>query len=360
SHVAPARRSVLFGGVVTAVAAAGLAWGGRRLQHQRFDAARSRARVVLPAPADPAPVLPARADLGGSPVPFVTPNQDFYRIDTAYLVPQIDAQTWKLRIHGAVERPLTITYAQLLARPMMERWITMVCVSNEVGGELAGTARWRGAPLRDILREAGIRAGADQLVCRSEDGMTIGAPVAQVMDGRDAMLAVGMNGVALPLAHGFPVRMVVPGLYGYVSACKWLTDIEVTTFAAYDAYWVRNGWLAQGPIQLASRIDTPTAGRRVRVGETVVIGGVAWHQHVGVGRVEVRVDDGPWLPARLGEVPSSDTWRQWQLPWTVASRGSHSLTVRAIDADGMAQDTVGRRPLPGASSGLHRITLSAA
>ncbi|MEP6851308.1 MAG: molybdopterin-dependent oxidoreductase [bacterium] len=356
----PDRRTVLIVVGPVAAAAAGLAWGGRSLQHRRFDAARSRHRVVLPAPVEPEPAaLPARADLGRSPVPFVTRNEDFYRIDTAYVVPQIEAESWQLRITGAVERPLTLTFADLLRRPLVERWITLVCVSNEVGGYLTGTALWRGARLAPLLREAGIRPGADQLVCRSKDGMTIGTPVAAVMDGRDALLAVGMNGVPLPLAHGFPVRMVVPGLYGYVSACKWITEIEVTTFAAYDAYWVRNGWLAQGPIQLGSRIDTPAGGRRVRTGDTVTVAGVAWHQHVGVARVEVRVDDGPWMGADLGTVPSSDTWRQWTVPWRVVERGAHTVTVRAVSADGGVQDTAIRRPLPGAASGLHRITVTA-
>lgn len=352
------RRKLLMAGVTGVLLAALSGFGGRRWQHRRFDAARSRADVVLP-PAPPAQPLPPATQLAKSPLPFATPNRDFYRIDTAYVVPQVNADAWSLKIHGMVDTPVTYTLADLLAMPLIERWITMMCVSYEVGGDLIGNARFRGVPLAPLLRKAGLDPRADQLVCRSVDGMTIGAPVAQVMDGRDAMLAVGMNGTTLPTEHGFPVRMVVPGLYGYVSACKWITEIEVTTFTAYDAYWVQRGWLAQLPITLGSRIDTPKVGRKVKVGDTVTVAGVAWHQHVGVSRVQVQIDGGAWTDARLGSVPSKDTWRQWMLPWTVASAGMHKLTVRAFDATGAAQDTAVRDPYPGAASGLHSVSVHA-
>ena len=205
-----------------------------------------------------------------------------------------------------------------------------------------------------------MSAKADQLVCRSVDGMTIGAPVAEVMDGRDAMLAVGMNGQALPIAHGFPARMVVPGLYGYVSACKWIKEIEVSTFSAFSAYWVREGWIPKAPIQLSSRIDTPSSGKRVSVGETVTVAGVAWHQHVGIKAVQVQVDDGPWLDARLGSVPTTDTWRQWVTSWKVAGQGpAPPHRARRGRTRRRAEHAASRSRIPGASSGLHRIGVTA-
>ena len=228
----------------------------------------------------------------------ITPAADFYRIDTALSVPQINPATWRLRIHGLVDKPIELSYADLLARPLIERWITLACVSREVGGDeddLIGNARFLGAPLADILREAGVHAAPTNWCARSSDGMTIGAPTAVVMDGRDAMLAVGMNGDPLPVEHGFPVRMVVPGLYGYVSACKWIVDIEATTFSAFNAYWVAEGWNQQGPIVVSSRIDTPRSSAQVQVGPPVAVAGVAWEQHVGVSKVEVQVDNGSWV-----------------------------------------------------------------
>src|SRR6202000_669048 len=225
-------------------------------------------------------------DLGKSGVPFVTPNGDFYRIDTALSVPQIDPTKWKLRIHGQVDHEMTLTYDDILARPLIERWITLACVSNEVGGNLISNARFLGAPLADILREAGVHPGAGQLVSTSSDGMTIGTPTAVVMDGRDAMLAVGLNGDPLPVEHGFPVRMVVPGLYGYVSACKWIVDIEATTFSSFDAYWVARGWVQETRIVVSSRINTPKPSAQLPLGQPVTVAGVAWDQHVGVAKVE--------------------------------------------------------------------------
>jgi DMSO/TMAO reductase YedYZ molybdopterin-dependent catalytic subunit len=328
----------------------------------RFDAQRARRRVALPAPASPAPPLTGHPDLGKSGIPWRTPNADFYRVDTALSVPQIDPDGWRLRIHGMVDRPLTLTYRQLLARPLIERWVTLCCVSNNVGGSLIGNAKFLGAPLRDLMREAGVHPGTEQLLLTSEDGMTIGCPSAVALDGRDSMLAVGMNGVPLPVVHGFPVRVVVPGLYGYVSACKWVVDIEATTFAD-KAYWVQDGYYQHPPIELESRIDRPREGQEVPVGRPVAIAGVAWDQHVGVSAVRVQVSgpgaDGRWLDARLGSVPSTDTWRQWVVAWTPPAAGTYTLRVRAVDGAGRPQSTIDEPPYPEGATGLDTITVRA-
>ncbi|WP_256107887.1 molybdopterin-dependent oxidoreductase, partial [Streptomyces sp. ODS05-4] len=318
--------------------------------------------VSLPAPGAPADPLPRGAQLRVPGVsPFTTPNKDFYRVDTALVVPKVDAGAWRLRIRGeGVRKPLTLSFQDLLKRELIERDITLTCVSNEVGGPYAGHARWIGVRLADLLGEAGVRppskgGRADQLVSRSVDGMTIGTPVEDVMDGRDAMLAVGMNGEPLPFVHGFPVRMVVPGLYGYVSACKWIQDIELTTFDAYDAYWVKREWAAKAPIKTQSRIDTPKPFARPAAG-TVMVAGVAWAQHRGIERVEVRVDDGPWQRADLAPVPSTDTWRQWSFPCQ-ATPGSHTLTVRATDGTGETQTEKRTRTIPDGASGWHSVVV---
>lgn len=357
------RRRFLAGGATAAGLAVVSGFGGRAAQHARFDVAAARARVVLPSPADSgrssAGPAPGPSDLGRSGVPWATPNTDFYRVDTVLSVPQIDPSTWTLAIHGMVERPITLRYQDLLAMPLVERWITLCCVSNEVGGTLIGNARFLGARLADILRMVGVHPDADQLVLSSADGMTIGTPTAVVTDGRDALLAVGMNGVPLPVEHGFPVRVVVPGLYGYVSACKWVVDIEATTYARQQAFWVKGGWAARTDIKLESRIDTPRSGAVVPVGKPVAIAGVAWDQHVGVSAVEVQIDGGQWLPARLAAVPSADTWRQWVVPWTPSTTGSHSLRVRATDAAGTPQTETAVGSYPSGATGLHAITVRA-
>jgi DMSO/TMAO reductase YedYZ molybdopterin-dependent catalytic subunit len=353
------RRQFMQGSFVTAAIAIVTGFGGRAGISKRYDVTKVRAAVTLPVPASPAPTLANGTDLGKSGVPWITPLASFYRVDTALAVPQINPSGWTLNIHGMVDKSIQLSYAEILAMPLIERWITLTCVSNEVGGDLVGNARFLGARLPDILREAGVHGGADQLVCRSSDGMTIGTPTAVVMDGRDAMLAVGMDGAPLPVEHGFPVRMVVPGLYGYVSACKWIVDIEVTTFSAYSAYWVEQGWIAQAPIITESRIDTPRSGGSVTVGKSVAIAGVAWQQHVGISKVEVQIDIGPWEQARLAPVPSVDTWRQWVLPWTPTQAGSHSIRVRATDNNGQVQISTNAEPFPGAGTGWHTITVNA-
>jgi DMSO/TMAO reductase YedYZ molybdopterin-dependent catalytic subunit len=290
--------------------------------------------------------------------PYVTRNRDFYLIDTALAVPQIDPATWRLRVHGRVRTPLTLSYEQLLARPLVERYVTLACVSNEVGGELVGNARWLGVPLKDLLDEVAPLDGADQVVSRSVDGFTAGTPTAALRDGRDALLAVGMNGEPLPVHHGFPVRMVVPGLYGYVSATKWLAELELTSFADFDAYWVRRGWARRASVKTQARIDTPQQGARPAPGR-LVVAGVAWAQGRGVSRVEVRVDDGEWREARLAAAVSVDTWRQWTLPWDAAP-GRHRLSVRATDNAGETQPEQERPPLPDGATGWHTVTVTVA
>jgi DMSO/TMAO reductase YedYZ molybdopterin-dependent catalytic subunit len=353
------RRAFLQGSAAAAGLAVIAGFGGRAAQHSRFDVAKARSKVALPAPASAAAVLPAGVDLGKSGVSWQTANGTFYRVDTALSVPQIDPRGWSLRIHGMVEREIRLSYDELLHRPLVERWITLCCVSNEVGGYLIGNARWLGARLADLLREAGVSPDSDQLLMTSFDGMTVGAPAKVVLDGRDALLAVGMNGAPLPVEHGFPVRVVVPGLYGYVSACKWVVDINATTFAKQSAYWITGGWAQQNSIKLESRIDTPRSGKRITVGKPIAIAGVAWDQHVGVSAVQVQVDDGAWLPARLAAVPSTDTWRQWVVAWTPPRPGGYTLRVRATDAAGNPQVEQRADPFPSGATGLHTITVHA-
>ncbi|MEV4012944.1 molybdopterin-dependent oxidoreductase [Nonomuraea angiospora] len=340
------------GGAVVAVGSAvlGQALGGRRA----VDAAR--VRVALPRPATPARPIPAGADLhirGLSP--FITNNRDFYRVDTALVVPQVDPNAWKLRIHGMVDRPVELTYQELLGMPLTEADVTLTCVSNEVGGEYVGNARWLGVRMAEVLRRAGLRSGADMLLSTSADGFTCGTPVDVVMDGRDALFAIAMNGEALPVAHGFPVRQVVPGLYGYVSATKWVVDIKVTRFDQDEAYWTPRGWAAKGPIKTQSRIDVPKSGDSVKAGRAT-IAGVAWAQHTGVDAVEVRVDQGQWRQARLAEVPGPDTWRQWSIDWD-ATAGEHTIQVRATDAAGRTQTDQEAPPPPDGATGWHTITV---
>ncbi|MFD5412828.1 molybdopterin-dependent oxidoreductase [Streptomyces nojiriensis] len=355
------RRGFLTAATLTAAAAAGAGVAGRALSGRRGrGAVASRNGLALPAPASPAPAVPAGAQLKVPQISsFTTPNRDFYRVDTALVVPKVDAGTWRLRILGkGVARPRGYTLDQLLARPLVERDITLTCVSNEVGGPYVGTARWLGVPLADLLAECGVRAPskggpADQLVARSVDGMTLGSPVEDVMDGRDAMLAVGMNGEPLPFEHGFPVRMLVPGLYGYVSACKWITEIELTTFDAYDPYWVKRKWARRAPVKTQCRIDTPKPFARPTAG-TVMVAGVAWAQHRGITRVELRIDEGPWQDADLAAQDTLDTWRQWSYRWQAAP-GGHTITVRATDGTGAVQTEQRARTVPDGASGRHSV-----
>jgi DMSO/TMAO reductase YedYZ molybdopterin-dependent catalytic subunit len=351
------RRRVLVAGGLTAAAAVIAGVGGRFLERTHFQALASRGKIRLPKPASPVRPLPAGASLDVPGLsPFLTTNSAFYRVDTALVVPQVVADTWRLRIHGMVDNPMTLSFRDLTARKLIERDITLTCVSNEVGGPYVSTATFLGAPLADLLREAKVRPGAQQIASRSVDGWTSGTPTSVVMDGRDAMLAIGMNGVPLPVEHGFPVRMVVPGLYGYVSATKWLVDLELTTFGAFDSYWVQRGWSQQAPIKTESRIDTPQSGADLTRGR-IPIAGIAWAQHRGIRKVEVRVDDGPWHEATLALEPSADTWRQWVWRWD-ATAGQHTLAVRATDDEGVTQTSAVADPVPNGATGWHTIQVS--
>ncbi|MFN7151122.1 MAG: molybdopterin-dependent oxidoreductase [Microthrixaceae bacterium] len=352
--LAGSRRAFLGAAGALGAAGVGAAATGRWLSG-RFSAAASRAATMLPRALRPLPAIPEGADLGVEGVtPFTTPNADFYRIDTALTVPQVDVETWRLRIDGMVGRPLELTFDELLEREIVEADITMTCVSNEVGGGLVGNARWLGVRLDALLDEAGIDPDADQVVGRSVDGYTCGFPTA-ALDGRDALVAVGMNGEPLPLRHGFPARLIVPGLYGYVSATKWLRQIELTRFDRFDHYWVPRGYAVEAPIKTASRIDTPRGLARIPVGPTP-IAGVAWAQTRGITKVEVRIDDGDWQAAELGDQLNDDVWRQWVLRWD-ATPGRHTVTVRATDGTGAIQTDERSEPLPDGSSGLHQIVV---
>lgn len=311
--------------------------------------------TTLPPVASPLPTIPGGTDLG---VPgnsaFVTPTADFYRIDTALSVPQVSTDGYTIRIFGMVDREMTLTYEDLLRRTQIESDITMTCVSNEVGGRLVGNARWQGIRLDELLAEAGIAPSADQVVGRSVDDYTCGFPVEAATDGRDAMIALGMNGEPLPIEHGFPARLIVPGLYGYVSATKWLKEIEITTFDAFDSYWVPRGWANRAPIKTSSRIDTPEAFNTIS--GVAMIAGVAWAQTRGVEKVEVQIDDGDWMPAQLGDELNESTWRQWKIPWTVTP-GRHTITCRATDGDGVLQAEERARPMPDGSTGWHSVVV---
>jgi DMSO/TMAO reductase YedYZ molybdopterin-dependent catalytic subunit len=288
--------------------------------------------------------------------PWRTPNQDFYRIDTALSEPLVRAEDWTLRVHGMVENEVELDYDQLVGMGLESRWLTLNCVSNEVGGHLIGNALWTGIPIADVLALAKPTADADAVLSTSHDGWTAGTPLDVLTDGRDALFAVGMNGQPLPVAHGFPVRMIVPGLYGYVSATKWVVELEVSRFDDFEAYWTTRGWAERGPVKVASRIDVPSSRAHVTAG-TVAVAGVAWAQHRGIQGVEVRVDDGDWNAARLAAVPSTDTWRQWVWEWD-AEPGEYRLQVRATTADGEVQTSELAQPVPDGASGWHTIDVT--
>lgn len=345
------RRFLATAGVLAA--GAGVAAATGRALEGRFSAAASRLALALPTATNRLEAVPANAQAPNA-APFFTSNAKFYRIDTALTVPQVPIETWTLRITGMVDTELELTYDDLVDRGLIEADITLTCVSNTVGGDLVGTARWLGARLDDLLAEAGVDPAADQIVGRSVDGYTCGFPVA-VLDGRDALVAIGMNGEPLPLAHGFPARLIVPGLYGYVSATKWLTEIEVTTFEKFDHYWVPRGYSAEAPVKLQSRIDAPRGLDRIPPGP-FVIGGVAWAQTIGIDAVEIQIDGGQWMPVELAGEVNDTTWRQWSLPWE-ATPGRHSLTVRATDRNGAIQTSERSEPLPNGATGHHTVVV---
>ncbi|MEQ8718805.1 MAG: molybdopterin-dependent oxidoreductase [Acidimicrobiales bacterium] len=313
--------------------------------------------------------LGSSTDVASAPLPgsfddldgistLVTPNDDFYRIDTALSVPQVDPANWRLSITGMVEEPFEISFDELVAMDFVTEPVTLSCVSNEVGGRLVGNAVWQGVPLADLLDRAGVRDGATQVVGRSVDGWTAGFPTEVATDGRVAMVAVTMNGEPLPVKHGFPARLVVAGLYGYVSATKWLSEIELTTLEDFDGYWVPRGWSKFGPIKTQSRIDVPRNGRDLVAGAQP-IAGVAWAPSRSVEKVEVQVDDGPWREAELSEELSDNSWRQWMLAWD-ATPGDHRIRVRATDGDGDTQIEDRSSPAPDGATGWHTVSVSVA
>ncbi|WP_277213374.1 molybdopterin-dependent oxidoreductase [Isoptericola croceus] len=338
------------GAVVAVVASRAVSAGSRAVEVVR-DAIR------LPRAADPAPAVPAGADLGVPGAdPYISPNDDFYRIDTALRVPAVDPADWSLRVTGLVDEPFELTWDELLELPLTEHHVTLACVSNAVGGDLIDNALWLGYPIRELLARAKPQADADMVLSRSVDGWTAGTPLEILTDpDRESLLAIGMNGEPLPEQHGFPARLVVPGLYGYVSATKWVTELKVTRFADDEGYWTPRGWSALGPVKLQSRIDVPRGGS-VDAGE-IVVAGVAWAQHTGIDAVEVSVDDGPWQAAEVADTVGPDTWRQWRYVWD-APAGDHTITVRATDADGQVQTSDEAPPAPDGATGWHSVQVS--
>ena len=352
------RRQFIQLAVWSSAAAAVAGVGAQVLTGASAAVTAVRTKITLPKPATEAPIVPAGAELDIPGLsPWIIPSKDFYRIDTALQVPSVDPKTWKLLITGMVENEVEITFAELLKLPLEEKYVTLACVSQEIGGNLIGNALWLGYPIRTLLERAKPKGGADMVLSKSIDGFTAGTPLAVLQDeGTDAILAVGMNGAPLPLEHGFPVRMVVPGLYGYVSATKWVVEMKVTTFAQDEGYWTPRGWSALGPVKLSSRIDTPKQGATVKSG-TVAIAGVAWRQHVGVSGVQVQIDKEPWQDATLAKVVTVDSWLQWSFAWE-AKPGNHTISVRAIDETGAVQTAKFANPDPNGSTGHHTIQVA--
>lgn len=348
----PDRRRFLVSSAAVAVGA-GLVGGAGQLLSSGGGTQASRQAIGGFAVADRAPAIPQGADFAklGTPT-FITPNTQFYRVDTALSIPQLRAEDWQLRIHGMVDRELVLHYDDLRRRQLIERTVTMTCVSNDVGGDYISNTNFVGVRLRDILQEAGVKPGADQILSKSSDGFTAGTPVDVIMEpGRDAMLAIGMNGEPLPVEHGFPVRMVVPGLYGYISATKWVVDLELTTFSAKQCYWVQRGWGVLGPIKTESRIDKPAGFGRVQAGK-VTIAGIAWAQTKGIEQVEVRVNRGPWMRTQLSTEVNNRTWRMWQIQLDLDT-GSKFVECRATDKTGYTQTDQRADPIPDGATGWH-------
>jgi DMSO/TMAO reductase YedYZ molybdopterin-dependent catalytic subunit len=351
----PERRFLLAasGVGVGSLLVGGLGWtaGGHR---RAVDDARNA--LDLRGVTDAAPPAGVEVGLDGI-APWQTSAARFYRIDTSLSPPAIKPDDWSLRIHGMVDREVTLTYDDLRNRPRSEIWMTLNCVSNPVGGDLISNGWWSGTRLKALLEEAGVRPGADAVKQTSDDGWTCGTPLSTLLDGRGAMLAYALNGEPLPIEHGFPVRTLVPGLYGYVSACKWVRDLEVTTFHSFSAYWTERGWSERGPVKLASRIDVPHDGGHVAAGR-VRVGGLAWEQNTGISAVQVQLDGGGWQPATLARKRITDSWVQWAASLEVG-RGGHRLAVRAVDENGQVQTAVRADPVPDGASGWHTITFSA-
>ncbi len=354
---ATSRRAFFAATGVTAAASAIAATGGRMLSAARSNVAQARESLQLPAPAKPAPAVPAGVQSKAPGVtPWLTPNNEFYRIDTALSVPEINAQDWELRIHGLVEQEVRLSFQDLLDANLIETHVSLTCVSNPVGGNLAGNAKWLGMPIRDVLKMARPTEGADMVLSTSIDGFSASTPLEVLQDDRDAMLAIGMNGEALPLEHGYPVRMVVPGLYGFVSATKWVVDLEVTRFADSKAYWTQRGWSERGPIKTMARVEVPKSFAKVPAGR-VAIGGTAWAQTRGITKVEVQIDNGPWAEATLSEEASLVTWRQWSYDWE-ATPGPHYIKARATDGTGEVQTDKRADPVPDGASGWQSLMVT--
>jgi DMSO/TMAO reductase YedYZ molybdopterin-dependent catalytic subunit len=315
--------------------------------------------ITLPRPRGRPPALPDGLDVPNI-TPFRTSSRDFYRVDTRLTLPTVDVDSWRLDIDGLVRRPLSFTFDEIAAMELIERDITLTCVSNEVGGRYVGAARWLGVRLDALLERAGVSTKADQILSTDVDGMTISTPLSIAMDGRDSMIAIGMNGEPLPRAHGFPARLIVPGLYGFVGATKWIARMTLTTYARQDAYWTKRGWATQAPIKPSARIDTPRPFETLRSGERITIGGIAWAQDSGgVDRVEVSIDDGPWQQATLGPSGGPHYWRQWYLTWLPTS-GSHTVAARTVAGDGRIQSARRETPFPNGSSGIQRLSITVA
>ncbi|MFT4286514.1 MAG: molybdopterin-dependent oxidoreductase [Nocardioides sp.] len=349
------RRFVVTAGLV-AIGTVVAAYLGRAkaLGRERIENARRLLRLdgVNPPPVDPS------YDSGvPGQQPWLTPVEEFYRIDTAIVPPTVDPDTWRLRVHGLVDHPLELSLDQLMMREVTEDWVTLTCVSNDVGGDLVGNAWWSGVRIAPLLEQAGIQPDADAVLQTSADGWTCVTPLAALTDGRNALLAVAQNGDPLTIEHGFPVRMVVPGLYGYVSATKWLVDLEVTRFDQAQGYWIERGWAEQGPIKLASRIDVPGVGEQVSAGK-VTLAGTAWQQHTGVAGAQVSLDGGDWRDADLAATPGVDTWVQWRIEYDVEP-GEHQVQVRAVSATGEVQTAVVAGSAPDGATGWHTITFRA-
>ncbi|UFU04780.1 molybdopterin-dependent oxidoreductase [Ruania halotolerans] len=352
----PARRTFLRTATAVGATAALITVAGSALSRTRTSVQAARRSIDLPDPVDPAPPVPAAAQVDLDEMPeFVSPNDTFYRIDTALSVPQVDPHEWELRVYGLVDQEVRLSYAELADSALVEALVTLTCVSNAVGGTLAGNATWLGLPVRDVLARAGVQDSADMVLSRSADGWTASTPLEALTDDRDALLAIGMNGEPLPTEHGFPVRLVVPGLYGYVSATKWVTELKVTRFADDEGYWTPRGWAERGPIKTASRVDVPRTGATVPAG-VVTLGGTAWAQQRGITRVQVQIDDGPWIDADLAADAGIDSWRQWSFTWTDATPGDHAVRCRAWD-DQEPQTAERAAPAPDGASGYHVVSL---
>ena len=350
----PSRRLFLGATGAMALVAASVAGLARALAQDDVLAAVRKVPLLRPRFRRRVPVSQPFGIAGVSS--YITPANEFYRIDTALSTPRVNPDSWRLKVGGMVDRPFEMTYEELLDLPSVEEVVTLQCVSDEVGGDLVGNARWQGVPLADLLERAGVQRGAEQVFSRSVDGWTSGFPIDVGGDGRVAMVAYAMNGERLPVTHGFPARLVVSGLYGYVSATKWLESIELTTWDGADGYWIPRGWSKKGPIKLTSRIDVPRSGAHVSAG-TLPLGGVAWSPSIGVSAVEVSIDDAQWRQCELGRVASEHTWVQWRLLWH-AQPGPHVARVRAFDAHGKRQVVAVQEPAPNGATGLHEIAFT--